>query len=921
MPYAFTIPAAALAGKGNIDLAAGDAPEQAFEAVRPFVSPMQLACLRDACAGEEGAYFKQAFIDLAQCIATMPATYEQDGLGDEAIVHLHYFLGGSDWYITEKDRDGGIEQAFGYAVLNGDEQMAECGYISIAELTHCGAELDLHFAPRSLATVKAERAGVVDEPHDEEGGTALSEDESVIPLAEFVSSFRDGLLQAVRSQNPAIYDGHPDPRRQALLGTLLRTPFPAQAEAIHAAARLLFDEDAPSAVMNGEMGCGKTLMGIALGYLAHHMGLPRTLVLAPPHLVYKWRREIKQTVPDARVWILNGPDTLKKLLALRGMLARPAVPEFFVMGRVRMRMGFDWTPVFDVRGCVVPGADGRTVQVARYAACMRCGTLLSDEDGEPIEPDQASALLAQRRQSCRHCGERLWSLTAKSQAKRSRRALLSEALEQIPTIGPKTAQQLLARFGEDMIGGMLEDNLYEFINLMDEHGELVFSDRQARRMERAMANMEFSFGQGGFQASEFIKRYLPHGYFGMLLADEAHEYKSEGSAQGQAMGVLARKCRKVVPLTGTLMGGYADDIFHLLWRIHPRMMMDDGFGYSTQRSLGPAQMAFMREHGVIKDIYSESSEPASSHRTAKGTRIVHHTAKGPGFGPKGIARFVLPITAFVKLKDLGGDALPPYEERLEEVAMSPVQQQAYARLERELTAQLRAALRKRDKSLLGVVLNALLAWPECAFRDERVRHPRTREQLAYQPALFGEGEAMPKEAWLIDKAREQKRRGRRLLAYTVYTGTRDTSVRLKRLLSEAGLKVAVLRAQVKPEKREDWVMEQVDRGIDVLVTNPELVKTGLDLYDFPAIAFMQSGYSVYTLQQAARRSWRIGQKQAVEVFFAGYAGSAQMRCLELMGKKVAVSQSTSGDMPESGLDILNQGGDSIEVALAKQIVS
>jgi hypothetical protein len=42
---------------------------------------------------------------------------------------------------------------------------------------------------------------------------------------------------------------------------------------------------------------------------------------------------------------------------------------------------------------------------------------------------------------------------------------------------------------------------------------------------------------------------------------------------------------------------------------------------------------------------------------------------------------------------------------------------------------------------------------------------------------------------------------------------------------------------------------------------------------------MESGCNVYTLQRAARRSWRIGQKQAVNVFFLGYAGSAQMQCL------------------------------------------
>lgn len=76
-----------------------------------------------------------------------------------------------------------------------------------------------------------------------------------------------------------------------------------------------------------------------------------------------------------------------------------------------------------------------------------------------------------------------------------------------------------------------------------------------------------------------------------------------------------------------------------------------------------------------------------------------------------------------------------------------------------------------------------------------------------------------------------------------------------------------------------------------------------------------------TLQQAARRSWRIGQTEAVRVIFLGYRETAQIQCLKLMAAKIAVSQSTSGDMPESGLDILNQEDDSIEMALAKQLIS
>jgi SNF2 family DNA or RNA helicase len=218
------------------------------------------------------------------------------------------------------------------------------------------------------------------------------------------------------------------------------------------------------------------------------------------------------------------------------------------------------------------------------------------------------------------------------------------------------------------------------------------------------------------------------------------------------------------------------------------------------------------------------------------------------------------------------------------------------------------------------VLNVLLAWPDCAFRDENVYHPRSRKLLAGVPALYGDNEPMPKERKLLGICRAERKLGRRVLVYTAYTGTRDTMARLKTYLETEGFKVAVLRASVEAAKREDWLADQVERGVDVVITNPELVKTGLDMLEFPTIVFMQTGYNVYTLMQASRRSWRIGQTKPVRVVFLGYEQTAQAECLTLMAKKIAVSQSTSGDMPESGLDVLNQDGDSIEVALARQLV-
>jgi hypothetical protein len=94
----------------------------------------------------------------------------------------------------------------------------------------------------------------------------------------------------------------------------------------------------------------------------------------------------------------------------------------------------------------------------------------------------------------------------------------------------------MQKFGDAFLASMLGDNIHEFINLMDDRGELVFSDRQAHRMERAMANMEFGFGEGGYQPSEFIKRQLPQGTFDLLIADEAHEYKNGRLRPGPGHG-------------------------------------------------------------------------------------------------------------------------------------------------------------------------------------------------------------------------------------------------------------------------------------------------------------------------------------------------------------------------------------------------
>src|SRR3546814_17326148 len=111
-------------------------------------------------------------------------------------------------------------------------------------------------------------------------------------------------------------------------------------------------------------------------------------------------------------------------------------------------------------------------------------------------------------------------------------------------------------------------------------------------------------------------------------------------------------------------------------------MIEDGYRPTKNGSMTSAAMAFMRDHGVLKDIYSEST--GTAHKTATGTKVSVRTVKAPGFGPKGVLRCVLPFTVFLKLMDIGGNVLPPYDERFSEVAMDT----AHAAAHRDLGGRL-----------------------------------------------------------------------------------------------------------------------------------------------------------------------------------------------------------------------------------------
>jgi hypothetical protein len=156
--------------------------------------------------------------------------------------------------------------------------------------------------------------------------------------------------------------------------------------------------------------------------------------------------------------------------------------------------------------------------------------------------------------------------------------------------------------------------------------------------------------------------------------------------------------------------------------------------------------------------------------------------------------------------------------------------------------------------------------------------------------------------------------------YAVYTRKRDVTRRLANILARAGIRVAVLTSDVPPEKRQAWFAQRLREGVQVTISHPRVIETGLDLLSHPSLIFYESGYSLHTLRQASRRSWRIGQSQPVRVFFLHYEETMQSACLRLMGKKLLVSLAMEDKFCREGLQSLEEDDDML-TAMARELVT
>ena len=213
-------------------------------------------------------------------------------------------------------------------------------------------------------------------------------------LSGFIDQFKEAIARRVVESYPPLYR----PSENGLnLPRLLRTPMGGQEDAIKGTALSLQVHRGTTVV--GEMGTGKTFIGAAA---AHAAGFRRMLILCPPHLTRKWKREVEDTVPGARAAIVASITDLERLRLSVG----PA-PLFAIMSRERAKLSYRWSPAVIQRWAAAGGRlvrDEQTGEPFQVPCCPRCYAQVVDKDGVPL----TDAELSRKRRNCDLCRSALW---------------------------------------------------------------------------------------------------------------------------------------------------------------------------------------------------------------------------------------------------------------------------------------------------------------------------------------------------------------------------------------------------------------------------------------------------------------------------------------------------------------------------------
>ena len=685
---------------------------------------------------------------------------------------------------------------------------------------------------------------------------------------------------------------------------MARQPYEPQAHAIAAGVAML--DANKSGFLAAECGSGKTLIGQLIvhshasrsrrrgGKRGHY----RALVLCPDHLIKNWVHELKATIPGVKVTTFDDrnlgckalvPEFEALYVKLRGngKWKKPTGPEWYILGRdqakrmpealnvgeTKMSFTGKYVGHMSMKRVLIKEAKGK-----KHYVCPKCGATVIDKVGGPVNVARSDKLLA-----CTY----KYAVEIPEPGKREQ----GRDVRQIP--------------GDD--GQKLKA------------GRVLLADGKRWRITECGERLwQYTKKPYRWAPSRFIHSKMKH-CFTYLVCDEVHEQKSREAAQANAFGALTASCRYTLALTGTLIGGYANHVYPLLWRMCGRSLQEEGFTWKTE-------MEFVRRYGRIETTVTKTQDEGGSSRSRRSSSMRKEQERkserpAPGIMPALFGRHLIDKAIFLGLEDMSS-ALPVFDEYVGgpdtendpnwqdcRLACEDAQGAAYKVVEQILVNECRTLLQKGNMKLLGAMLQTTLGYTDHCWEWGPVGYCENDHFITVvTPEQLPTNIIYPKEQALIDLCRREVRHGNQVWIYCQMTNKRDVQDRLQGLLTQAGFRVGVLRSQaVKPRQRLDW-LEKNGRKVDVMISHPDLVKTGMNFFsrekgahNFNVIAYYQTGYNVFTMIQASRRAWRLSQEKDCRVYYFHYAGTMQQRAMQLVARKLSAAQQLDGNLSVDGL--------------------
>lgn len=682
-------------------------------------------------------------------------------------------------------------------------------------------------------------------------------------------------------------------------GTYPRELFPVQGHTSTAVAKRLLTQKA--VIIQGEMSTGKSSMMTAIAdgyhYLRGKDGYHACL-LCPPSLTAKWPMEIKELIPEADVHVIDNTSKLIRYHQewISKGRPKPTRPTFFVISFTTMRDDARTVRALNFQHRKTKKQKESETEPYRMGFyCTDCGKPHQvvedvkthiDENGVEEEIATTHAMTevefgASRRLNnsklpanafCYYCGSSLWTKKVVNRYKGFKQWTSHE----------KAIIECLKR----------EDD-YRIV--MDAQPEF----ESAQGIPRRVATIEY------------IRRKMKS-FFDISIVDEVHMLKGGMTAQGNSLGSLAAVSKKVVAGTGTLFGGKAEDIYFTLWRLFPGDMVKSGFRYEEVTR-------FNEEYGNIEETVIERRESSGEYSNTNSRGGDRKSSKKvlPGISPFIFSRYMIHNVINVRLKDVWPDPVDLVDTPTIFVPMTEELESHYQSMIAKFESAINA--NKKDGSRLYPQMTDYgIAYPDNPFKfpDAQMKMPDGKRTLIWKATHLDPDTTLPKEEKLQEIVKSEMSEGRASIVYVRDTGSttegRDLRPRLKQKLEEIGAKVCVLdTTSVANNKRSEWLKKKIaSEGYDVCIVSQELVKVGLDLLCTPTLIFYQFSWSLFTINQAARRAWRIGQTEECRLFYLAYESSFQQEMAKLIAMKNRATAAINGEVSSDGLSaMLGDEGD------------